>query len=214
MKIPNGAQPKAGRAVGGLESKFQIQEKPDVRYLDEMRNVLYDKKWVKTARNLPLYYMYRGIKNENDLRYDITVIPSLMLGNEFIKTKGHEHSNKYGEAYQVLKGKAIYLIQKWKRNKIEDVFAIKAEKNDFVVIPPYYGHITINPINQELREANWISKKCKNNYHLFEKKQGACYYYTKSGWIKNKNYGRIPKLRFKKSLKRLSKEKIKESLAG
>jgi len=210
--------------------------KRQTRYLDEMREVLYDKKWAKTAKNFPLYYMYRGIKNraphqilvrgegeeenkvlfahENDLRYDITVIPSLMLGNEFIKTKGHEHSNKYEEVYQVLKGKAIYLIQKWKRNKIEDVFAIKAEKNDFVVIPPYYGHITINPSNQELREANWISKKSKNNYHLFEKKQGACYYYTKSGWIKNKNYGRIPKLRFKKSLKRLSKEKIKESLAG
>ena len=39
-------------------------------------------------------------------------------------------------------------------------------------------------------------------------------WYTKSGWIKNKKYGRIPKLRFKKPLKRLSKEKIKESLAG
>lgn len=182
-----------------------MNKKPDIRFLYDMKKVIYDRKWLKSAKNFPLYYMYRGIKKKGDLRYDITVIPSLMLGNEFTKTKGHEHSNKYGEVYQVLKGKAIYLIQKWKRNKIEDVFAIKAEKNDFVVIPPYCGHITINPINQELREANWISKKCKNNYHLFEKKQGACYYYTKSGWIKNKNYKKVLKLRFKKPLKKMPK---------
>ncbi len=186
-------------------SIIKMNKKPDIRFLYDMKKVIYDRKWLKSAKNFPLYYMYRGIKKKGDLRYDITVIPSLMLGNEFTKTKGHEHSNKYGEVYQVLKGKAIYLIQKWKRNKIEDVFAIKAEKNDFVVIPPYCGHITINPINQELREANWISKKCKNNYHLFEKKQGACYYYTKSGWIKNKNYKKVLKLRFKKPLKKMPK---------
>ncbi len=206
MAIKN-QKPSFWRKRGGRrgQSPLRPSKKPDIRFLYDMKKVIYDRKWLKTVKNFPLYYMYRGVKKKGDLRYDIAVIPSLMLGNEFTKTKGHEHSNKYGEVYQVLKGKAIYLIQKWKRNKIEDVFAIKAEKNDFVVIPPYCGHITINPINQELREANWISKKCKNNYHLFEKKQGACYYYTKSGWIKNKNYKKVLKLRFKKPLKKMPK---------
>lgn len=53
--------------------------------------------------------------------------------------------------------------------------------------------------------ANWISKNCKSDYSLFEKFQGACYFYTKSGWIKNENYAKISKLIFKKPLKRKSK---------
>jgi glucose-6-phosphate isomerase len=178
---------------------------PEVRYLNDMKMVLYDQEWAKTVPNFPVYYMYRGIKRKNNLRYDITVIPPKMLGQEFPKTKGHEHSNKYGEVYIVLKGEAIYLIQKWKKNKIKDVYAVKAKKGNIVIIPPYYGHVTINPAKKDLKEANWISKKCKNIYDLFEKKQGACYYYTKKGWIRNKNYKKIPKLRFEKPSKKIPK---------
>jgi len=185
--------------------EIKIKIKPDVRYLDEIRKVLYDQDWIKTAPNFPVYYIYRGVEKRNGLRYDITIILPRMLGQEFAKTKGHEHSNQYGEVYIVLKGRAIYLIQKWKGNEIEDVYAIRAKKDDVVIIPPYYGHITINPNKKELKEANWIAEKCKNIYTLFEKKQGACYYYTKSGWIKNKNYKKIPKLRFEKPLKKLPK---------
>jgi len=177
--------------------------KPDIRFLYDMKEVIFDQKWFKSAKNFPLYYMYRGVKEKNGLRYDITIIPSAFLGKEFNKTKGHCHSNKYGEVYQILSGQAIYLVQKWQTNKIKDVYAVKAEKNDVVVIPPYYGHITINPGSKTLKEANWLAKSCKNIYDLFEEKHGACYYYTKSGWVKNKNYEKIPKLRFKKPLKKM-----------
>jgi len=85
-------------------------KKPDIRYLNDMKEVIYDKKWLKTAPNLVLYYMYRGIKKEGNLRYDITVIPSRMLGKEFVKTKGHEHIGEYGELYMVLEGEAICLM--------------------------------------------------------------------------------------------------------
>ena len=34
--------------------------KPDIRKLDDMKEVIYDKKWLKTARNNDLYYMYRS----------------------------------------------------------------------------------------------------------------------------------------------------------
>jgi len=179
--------------------------KPEIRFLNEMKRVLYNKNWAKKAPNFPVYYMYRGVKRKGSLRYDITLLPPKMLGEEFPKTKGHEHSKKYGEIYTVLKGKAIYLIQKWKNKKIKDVYFVRAKKGEAVIIPPDYGHITINPSKKELIEANWISEKCKNIYDLFEKKGGACYYYTKKGWIKNKNYGKIPKLRFKKPLKSVPK---------
>jgi len=192
-------------------------KKPDIRYLNDMKEVLYDRKWAKTAPNFELYYMYRGIKKKNDLRYDITIIPTRMLGQEFVKTKGHEHLGKFGEVYIVLEGQAIFLMQKTlDQNKfgaeqgeggeIQDVYAIKAKKGEVAVIPPYYGHITINPGKKDLKLANWVSENCKNNYKLIEKMQGACYYYTKKGWIKNKNYKKVPKLRFEKPLKLIPKD--------
>jgi len=177
-------------------------KKSEIRFLYDLKEVLFDQKWLKKAADFPVYYMYRSVKKKNDLRYDITVIPSKMLGKEFVKTKGHKHSNNYGELYIVLKGKALYLIQKYKNRQIKDVYIVKAKKGSAVIVPPGYGHITINPSKKELIEANWIDEKCKNIYDLFIKKQGACYYYTKSGWVKNKNYEKIPKLRIEKPLKK------------
>lgn len=189
-----------------MKSKKSKILKPDIRYLNEMKKVLYDKKWVKEVPNFEVYYMYRGIKEKSGLRYDVTLLPPKMLGKEFVKTKGHEHSGNYGELYIVLKGQALYLIQKYKNQKIKDAYAIKAKRGEAVIIPPGYGHITINPSKkEELIEANWLAQKCQNIYKLFEKKQGACYYYTKLGWIKNKTYGKIPKLHFKKPLKKIPK---------
>lgn len=170
-----------------------------------MKNVLYDKAWAKNAPNFELYYMYRGIKGKNGLRYDETVIPARLLGEEFVKTKGHYHIGNFGEIYRVLKGEAIFLLQKKKGGGIEDVYYVKAKKGDFILIPSDYGHITINPSKKTLKIGNWILKKCKSDYEVVEKKKGFCYYYTKSGWIKNKNYKKIPKLRFEKPQRSMPK---------
>jgi len=181
-------------------------KKPDVRCLNDMKAVLYDQAWAKKAPNFKLYYMYRGLKRKNGLRYDITVIPPRLLGKEFVKTKGHEHNKNYGELYIVLQGKAVYLLQKYQNNQVKDVYAVKAKKGEVVIIPPRYSHVTINPSKKEtLKEANWLDEKCRNIYDLFVKKQGACYYYTKQGWTKNKKYDRVPKLRFKRPLKKIPK---------
>ena len=64
---------------------------PDIRYLNDIKEVLFDQEWAKTAPNYELYYMYRGLQEKDNLRYDITVIPPRMLGEEFTKTKGHYH---------------------------------------------------------------------------------------------------------------------------
>lgn len=186
------------------EIKNQKPKKPDIRYLNEMKAVLYDKKWAKTAPNFPVYYMYRGVKKKAGLRYNITVIPPRMLGKEFVKTKGHDHQGKIKEVYTVLRGEAIYLFQRRKKNKVLDVYAVKAKRGESVIIPEGYGHITINPSKKnELKEGDWAVKSCKNVYGFIEKMGGMCYYCLKSGWIKNKNYGIVPKLRFKKPLKKL-----------
>lgn len=169
---------------------------PDIRHLSDMLNVIYDKDWAKNAPNLELYYMYRKITETNGLRYDITIIPSNMLGVEFTKTKGHHHAGAYGELYTVLEGEGYYLMQKGDENKIEDVRVVSAKKGESIIIPGGYGHVTINPSDTELKTANWVSKNDKGNFDLFEKLQGACYYYTKDGWIKNENYKDVPPLKF------------------
>lgn len=180
---------------------------PDARKLSDMKNVLYDQEWLKTATDFDLYYMYRMLEEKDGLRYDITVIPAKMLGLEFVKTKGHNHAGYYGEVYIVLEGEGFYLFQKGDENKIEDVCVIKAKKGDVIIVPPGYGHVTINPSDtEELKMANWVRKEDKGDFSLFEKLQGACYYYLKTGWVKNNNYKSVPELRFEEPLKSLPED--------
>lgn len=194
---------------------------PNVRRLNEMAKVIFDKEWFEKSEDLELYYMYRGLEEKDEIRYDITVVPPLMMGKEFVKTKGHYHKGKYQEIYSVLEGKAIYLMQKPKSKEdysdIEDVFAVECQKGDFIIIPPDYGHITINPSEkEELKMANWIFSGCKSDYSPFEELSGACYYYIKDNsqnqgaslagrrvWVKNNNYKNVPDLHFKKPEKSL-----------
>ena len=167
------------------------ERKPSIRYLFEMKEVVFDKKWLTgQTEDIPLYYMYRGIKLlPNNIRYDITVIPPKMLGVEFIKTKGHRHIGSFQEIYLVLEGEAIYLLQKEENREIKDTFFVKAKKGELITIPPHYDHLTINPSKEKtLKMGNWINNGCKSDYSFIDKMNGACFYYTKDGWLKNKNY--------------------------
>ena len=179
---------------------------PDVRNLDEVRMVLADQAFAKTAENVELYHMYRKLKIENELRYDVTVIPPRMFGNEFVKTKGHIHAGFYGEVYMVLEGEGIYFAQLGDENNIEDVFAVHGKQGDVIIIPAGYGHVTINPSDKPLKTANWIAEHDKGNFSMFEKNQGACYYYTTEGWKKNEHYKNVPPLRFEEPLKEVPKD--------
>jgi glucose-6-phosphate isomerase, archaeal len=175
---------------------------PDIRYLYDIKEVLYDKEWLKKSENFEIYYMYRGLKTSDSLRYDITVIPANMLGKEFVKTKGHYHPSKYGEIYTVLSGQAIYLLQKINdKGELEDLYAVETKEKESVIIPSGYGHITINPGKKELKMSNWVCKDFKSEYEEIENKKGGAYYYTENGWIENKNYEKLPKLKFKKPTK-------------
>ena len=193
-----------------MENYKQLIEnrKPDIRHLNDMKDVIYDKGWLEKSPNDKLYFMYRNVKEENGLVNHITIVPAKMLGKEYIKTKGHYHNkDNYGEIYRVLEGKGLFLAQKKKGEPgmIEDVFFIKAEKGEYVVIPSGYGHVMINDSSNDLITMDWSSEECKGVYDLFMERQGACYYYTKSGWIKNENYKQIPELRSEKSLESMPK---------
>lgn len=197
--------------------KFNLENlTPDIRHAKDMGAVIYDQEWLKNNGNDELYFMYRGLEEKNNLRYDITVVPAKMMGKEPVKTKGHYHAEGRGEVYMVLEGTAIYLMQK--RNpendsEIKDTFYIKAEKGDVAIIPSGYGHVTINPsATENLKMANWVSKDCKSDYSLFEKLKGACYYYVsdpeskKTKWIKNESYLSVPEIKKEKPIKSLPED--------
>ncbi len=174
------------------------------RFLEEMKDVLFDKEWLeKQKRNFILYEMRRGVRENGNLRYDITILNGKMLGKEYNKTLGHYHPKGYPEIYEVLKGEAIYLLQKPVRigsKKIIDAVAIHAKKGEQVVIPPGYGHITINPKRNKLMMGNIVCSCFHSIYEPIKKLGGGAYFYTVKGWVKNERYevGRLRKLKGKK----------------
>ncbi|MDK2821423.1 MAG: glucose-6-phosphate isomerase, archaeal [Clostridia bacterium] len=179
---------------------------PDVRRLSDAIPVLYADN--VNPSDQPLYYMYRGVcfksdkelYEQNDIRYDITVILPGTIGREFIKTVGHFHplkphsSETYPEYYEVIDGEAIYILQKNNRNgDVEEIMAVEAKKGDKVFIPSSYGHVTINPGNQPLVMANLIESHFSSLYEPFRDKHGAAYYYLESDdgkgeYVKNNLY--------------------------
>ncbi len=171
---------------------------PDVRRLKDMLSVLADPEWAKTANlDLPVYYMHRAITQKDDLRYDITIIPPLMLGQEYNKTLGHYHLGT-AELYIILQGEALFLAQERiaaKDDQIADCWFAKAVVGQSFAIPKTSAHFTINAADCPLVMANWIKTDCKNDYEPVAKMAGACYYYTINGWLKNQRYSKIPQLR-------------------
>jgi len=172
------------------------------RRLKEMTDIVYDKDFAEKNLELELYQVCREIKKDKNLHWDVTTIPPKMIGIEFVKTKGNRNNHGFQELYTVIRGEAIFLMQKTKNGLVEDVFAIKAMPTNWIIVPPDYEIVTINPSDKKILEiGNWVSRKTKNIYEDIEKFKGACYFYTSDGWIKNKNYQKITKLRFEKPLK-------------
>jgi glucose-6-phosphate isomerase, archaeal len=187
---------------------------PTARTLKEMQNVCMDPK--ATSDRDELYYMYRDVHlpedekiiRENKVRYDITVIPPAMIGEEFTKTYGHYHSlipgeeYAYPEVYEVLHGEALFLIQKLdKEGKVNTVLAIPAKEGEQVIYPPNYGHIIINLSDKVLVTGNWVSSEYAADYNSIAEKRGMAYYVVKGkgknyDLVPNKNYGELPELRY------------------
>lgn len=190
---------------------------PSVRRLGEMRGLLFDQRFAAcTDQRMPLYYMHRAVARRGWLRYDITIIPPLMLGSEYNKTAGHYHSPakrgfSYAEVYEILHGKATYLLQKkdkakgGKKGGLADVILIDAKAGDKILVPPNYGHVTVNRSPNTLIMANIVGDRCVSGYSDYQKHRGAAYYITKRGIVRNPNYEKVPVLRKQKPASPLSR---------
>jgi glucose-6-phosphate isomerase len=184
-------------------------QEPDIRMLSDIEAVLLDRE-ILQGGDRELYYMYRDLALsrsdrdtifEHSLRYDITVISPAMLGREYVKTAGHYHpavpgtDMSYPEVYEVLAGEGHYLLQKCTGGLVTDVVLVRASAGDKVIIPPNYGHVTINTSNKELKMANWVSRKFSSVYEPYMELHGAAYYLTEDGFIANPGYRDVPEVR-------------------
>ncbi|MCX8174760.1 MAG: hypothetical protein N3E51_00965 [Candidatus Micrarchaeota archaeon] len=169
---------------------------PSVRTFSQMREVLaFPERDCGLLPDAPLYYMYRQVKRFSSLRYDITRILPVNLCGERNKTFGHAHPPSkdgaaWSELYEVLSGSCHFLLQKVSQLGVEDAVLLSAKKGDCFIVPPGYGHVTINAGRKELVMANLVCDGFEADYSLFSHRRGACFYELYSGKIvKNKNYG-------------------------
>jgi glucose-6-phosphate isomerase len=177
---------------------------PQVRDVEDVRQVLAIPECPCSG---PLYYMYRDLaRSEEDriwlhshlLRYDITRIPPKTICGEYVKTKGHYHPDapsqvSYPEVYEILGGEAHYLLQD---RAVHDVVLIRAEEGAKVLVPPGYGHVTINASRKTLIMANLVSDAFSSEYGPYEERHGAAYYMMLGHhMMENPHYSHPPALR-------------------
>lgn len=169
---------------------------PDIRTFGQMRPVLaFPEKECGLSPDSPTYFMYRGAEMFQHIRYDITRILPLEISGERNKTFGHSHPKSrsgtaYPEIYEVLGGSAHFLLQKVSQLGLEDAVLLSAKKGEKLLIPPGYGHVTINPGTGTLLLANLVSGEFQSDYSMYAQRRGACAYETTGGKIvKNRNYG-------------------------
>jgi len=158
---------------------------------------LSDEEKQKTA-----YLMYRGVCRASDrekielknLRFDLTVIMPGMIGEEYMKTFGHYHPKKqgtaveYSEYYFVANGKAKYLMQK-DEEAPSDIIVSDVSAGEGIIMPPGYGHITINDTDKPIVMANWIANDFASDYSQYEQNHGGAFYRIESAgrpnWMAN-----------------------------
>ncbi|MFQ5405714.1 MAG: glucose-6-phosphate isomerase family protein [Candidatus Micrarchaeia archaeon] len=189
------------------------QLQPATRTVEEMCEVMHDQVFCATAkRETETYHMYRAVIRDQDqelfsknaLRYDVTIIFPEKLGSECNKTAGHYHEiassgKSFPELYQVLQGQAHYLLQKragGKTDELEDIVMVKAKAGESVLVPPDYGHVTINPSKtDDLIMANLVEKNFKSDYAPIKEMHGAAYFELSDNAMKpNEYYRKKPEL--------------------
>lgn len=191
--------------------------KPGLRTMDEIRPVLMTPNCEGPD---VLYWMYRDVhlpehthlRREHALRYDISVFRGDMFGNEYFKTSGHyhpymhphlhrRHHLSWPEVYEVLYGEAIYVLQEADDIyidpyyiKVEDFITVHAKPGRQVVMPPNYGHVTINPCpGKPMIMANWVCDSFRSYYDSVAQAHGFCYYQMQGDdgepkWVPNPTY--------------------------
>lgn len=183
--------------------------------VEQMLGLLSNKVGLNMAEKF--YDVYRGIRypvdeevfKAHDLRYDITIIMDGLVNGECKKTSGHYHgynpqrTNTYAEVYEVIKGRALYILQKSDNFEhepcniqIQDLILVTVEEGQSIIIPPNYGHCSVNIGDGPMVFSNLAYVPCPITYDPVSKNHGMSYYILRANGeicIKpNKHYNHVP----------------------
>ena len=61
-------------------------------------------------------------------------------------------------------------------SELEDLVLVEAREGQSVLIPPGYGHVTVNPSGETLVVVNLVSSSCVSDYRPFAALRGAAVY--------------------------------------
>lgn len=140
---------------------------------------------------------------------NLTIIVPGDYNSECPKTFGHYHGVDINETYHLIEGEGVLVMQKkffdgsgnWIEDKVEEVYLIKANPGDEILITPVWGHSWSNvgelPI---ISFDDWRSGHKSSDYEVIERLQGMAYYLIKeNGEIKtvpNSNYKDLPEAKW------------------
>lgn len=186
---------------------FRAEE--GARTLGDLSGVLRGRPKPRLPKATVLYRMYRSFMRPSDarvfrarnLRHDITIMAPIDLGSEHNKTLGHYHPGAssgltYPEIYHILSGQGTYLLQSEEGDRVGDFVAVEARQGDALLIPPNYGHVTVNTGGEPLVMANLVSDRFNSVYGGYVKMGGSAYYLLTDGrLVANPRYGSLPKPR-------------------
>ncbi len=172
------------------------------RSLEEMRPFLED----PDARGREyVYHVYEGIHLKSEdarfrstgLSVDLTVMWPGELTGEWAKTAGHFHSAAHSEdprieLVEIVSGQALILLQASYRERIEDLQLVTAGPGDWVLVPPGYGHVSINVGEDVLMFTVAHSQDIYLEYEDIARHRGAGIWAGPAGIRENPNYSAIP----------------------
>jgi glucose-6-phosphate isomerase, archaeal len=169
------------------------------RTIGDMLPVLLDRDAIGKS-GFVCYRMYRFTPGWKRLRLDLTVFSPALLGDEYNKTLGHYHAvapsgQSYAEIYQVVRGRASMILQKKSGRGLVDVIIVDMKEGEAVIVPPGYGHVTINKGDGVLIMSDIMLDGPKSDYSGYVKHHGAAYYDTLRGLVSNDSYKPLPKPR-------------------
>ena len=189
------------------------------KYIEQMVGLLADENNLELSDKF--YDVYRGICflidealfHEKAFQYDITVVMDGLINGECKKTSGHFHgfnpkgTHTYPEVYEVIYGKALYILQKannfesdYEHIELQDVILVNVEAGQTIIIPPDYGHCSINIGEGPMIFSNLAYVPCPVFYDAVRHYHGMSFYVLKKdGEVViqgNPLYPQVPKPKF------------------
>jgi glucose-6-phosphate isomerase len=186
--LPLSLDPATGQLAGNAGDL--VWEGPGERRFGDLRAVVAVPDAIDEIADQVAYLTYRDVRlaaetrlAASGLRYDVTVtLPGTVRG-EFTKTAGHYHALdangvSWPEIYDVLYGSAVFVLQRAVGDpsgdpEIDRAVAIVAGPGDRLVIPPDYGHVTVNVGSTPLVVADLVAVASSNHYQGYANRRGG-----------------------------------------